>query len=204
MVNKKVFSFCVAAGLAALQMASAQRIHFGLKGGPEFGKVSGKAFTSSYRAGYQLGAFAEIGFKKWAIQPEVLFSQTNTKTVDESALNNANASALVPSYKAKLNSLFVPIMINYRLLPILDLQFGPQFEVATSKASGLTNEVKSAFKSGAVDAAAGLQLRISKFRAYGRYYIGLTGVKNSELDNVVENQSWHRQAFQFGVGFTIL
>lgn len=183
---------------------NAQDIHFGIKAGPEFGKVGGKSFTSAYKAGYQAGAFAEIRFDKWGIQPEVLFSQTNTETKDGSAFNNVNAGALLPSTKAKLNYLSIPILVNLKIINILDFQVGPQFNVSTSKEHGLSNEVKSAFKSGEVDAAAGFQLRISKLRAYARYNIGLTGLKSSSIDGVTQDGStWRRQAFQFGIGYAI-
>lgn len=180
----------------------AQDIHLGIKAGPEFGKVDGKSLTSAYKAGYQIGAFATVDFGKWGIQPEVFFSQTNTETKDQSALSQIGASALKPNFKAKLNYLSVPILLNYKLINILDFQVGPQFNVSTSKAHGLQNEVKSAFSSGEVDAVAGLQLKVAKFRVYTRYNIALTGVKSSATsDATTENSTWRRQAFQFGVGY---
>ncbi|QES87790.1 porin family protein [Rhizosphaericola mali] len=184
----------------------AQDIHFGIKAGPEFGKVDGKSLTSAYKAGYQAGAFAEIRFDKWGIQPEVLFSQTNTETKDGNALSQVGASALIPNVKAKLNYLSVPVLVNLKIINILDFQVGPQFNVSTSKEHGLSNEVKSAFKSGEVDAAAGFQLRVAKFRAYARYNIGLTGVKSSATEdntNTNDGSTWRRQAFQFGIGYAI-
>ena len=60
--------------------AFSQGFGFGLKGGANLTKISGKSFNEEFELGYQLGVFSEIDFSKnFGIQPEVLYSQVNTK-----------------------------------------------------------------------------------------------------------------------------
>lgn len=172
----------------------AQGLTFGIKGGANLGKISGHSFKDEFTLGYHVGAFVTIGGKKWAIQPEVLFSQVNTDTStrfsDVYAFNHIN--------NIQLKALTIPIMLNYNISNLLTLQAGPQFGVILDQNKNLTQNGKDAFKSGNFSVAAGLQLNILKFRVYGRFVGGVTDLRNIEADD-----TWKVQAIQLGVGIAL-
>lgn len=192
-MNKKILLF--AAILFMGSSAFSQKFTLGIKGGVNMGKMSGKAFTDEYTFGYQIGGFATIPFgDKIAIQPEVMFNQTNMDT----SSNFSDIYDFNQLGQVKLNSLSIPIMINYNLNKYITLQAGPQFGVTLDQDKNILENGKDAFKSGDFALAGGLQLNISKFRIYGRYVGGLTN-----LDNVGNNDSWKASALQFGLGLAL-
>ncbi len=175
-----------------------QTFKLGLKGGANFGKISGKAFTDEYKLGYHIGAFATVGFtSKFAIQPEVLFSQITADGTTSNSLSNAYDFNNIK--KAKFNSLIIPIMLNYNVNPFITLQVGPQFGVVIDKNKTLFQNGEEAFKSGDFSLAGGIQLNLLKFRIYGRYVGGLTN-----MDNIGNEDTWKASSIQLGLGFTIL
>lgn len=168
-----------------------QAFTFGIKGGASMGKISGQSFKDEFTLGYHVGAFATIGGKKWAIQPEVLLSEINSDTA-------TNFSQIYRISKVKLQALLIPIMLNYNISNLLTLQAGPQFGVVLDKNKDLLQNGKDAFKSGDFSLAAGLQLNLLKFRVYGRFVGGLT-----DLNNIDNNDSWKVQAIQLGLGIAL-
>lgn len=173
-----------------------QTFKLGLKGGANFGKISGKAFTDEYKLGYHIGAFATLGFTgKFAIQPEVLFSQISADTAN----SFGQAYQFSNIKNAKFNTLIIPIMLNYNVNPFITLQVGPQFGVVLDKNKTLFNNGKEAFKSGDFSLVGGIQLNLLKFRIYGRYVSGLTN-----MDNIGNEDTWKASSIQLGLGFTIL
>jgi len=66
------------------------------------------------------------------------------------------------------------------------------------KSKSLVQNGKDAFKSGDFSLAAGLQLKVTKFRAYGRFVGGLT-----DLNNLNNNDTWKVQMIQVGVGLAL-
>lgn len=192
-MNKKLLLF--AAILFMGSSAFSQKFTLGIKGGVNMGKMSGKSFKDEFTLGYQIGGFATIPFGgKFAIQPEVMFNQTNLDTSSNfSDIYDFNRIGQV-----KLNSLVIPIMLNYNLNKYVTLQVGPQFGVTLDQDKNILENGKDAFKSGDFALAGGLQLNLMKFRVYGRYVGGLT-----DLDNVGNNDSWKVSAFQLGVGIAL-
>ncbi|WP_447642760.1 MULTISPECIES: porin family protein [Chitinophagaceae] len=178
-------------------LAKAQSFHFGLKAGPNLGKISGQSFKDGFEWGYQAGAWATLDLSdKLGIQPEVVFSQTNTKTMSSEDAQIGNI--LKPNLKAHLNYLSIPVLLNINTSDLLTLQLGPQFSINTSKGSNLVQDGKDAFKGGDVAAVGGIQLNLSKFRIYGRYVIGIT-----KINDVATQEKWRSQNFQFGLGYKI-
>jgi hypothetical protein len=171
-----------------------QGLTFGIKAGANMGKITGHSFKDEYNLGYHAGAFLTIGGKKWAIQPEVLFNQVNTDTATSfsqiTGFNNVS--------KIQLHYLSIPILINYNISNILALQFGPQFGILMDQNKSLTQNGKDAFKSGDFSVAAGLQLKLLKFRVYGRYIGGTT-----DVNNLSSNDTWKVSMIQLGVGLAL-
>ncbi|MFT4153042.1 outer membrane beta-barrel protein [Parafilimonas sp.] len=191
-MQKFILSLCFITALSAA--ASAQSFSLGGKVGANLGKIDGQSFKDGYNFGYVLGAYAEIGISKTiAIQPELLFSQTNTTYKDSS-----DAIITKPD-KVHLNYLNVPILLNINASRLLTFQLGPQFSVLMNKDQKLGDNVSDAFKGGDLAAVLGAQLNFGVLKVYGRYNIGL-----SNISDVTDSDKWKSQALQFGLGIKIL
>ena len=92
--------------------AKAQGIDLGIKAGANFANITDASNFES-KTGFVAGAFLGIKFNdKFAIQPEILYSQQGAKLeADEFNLNYVN----------------VPVIIKYYLVQGLNIQVGPQF-----------------------------------------------------------------------------
>lgn len=173
----------------------AQGFTLGVKGGANLGKISGQSFKDEFTLGYQVGGFATIPMgSKFAIQPEVMFNQTNLDTSSSfSDVYDFNHVGQV-----ELKHLTIPILLNYNLNKYLTLQLGPQFGVILDQDKDLMQNGKDAFKSGNFAIAAGAQVNLMRFRVYGRFVGGLTN-----LDNVGDKENWKAQSIQLGVGIAL-
>jgi hypothetical protein len=179
--------------------AANAQFHLGIKGGANMSKITGKSFSEEYEFGYHLGGFAEIGLgKKFSLQPEVLFNQTNQYTSSEfdDLYQNVLSSEIS---NIKLNYLSVPILLNYKASNIVSLQLGPQFGILMDQNKNLLENGQEAFKNGDFSMLGGLQFKLSSFRIYGRYALGLTNL--NDIDN---KEKWKSQSFQIGIGLAIL
>jgi hypothetical protein len=182
-----------------LSQASFAQFRLGIKGGVNFTKVDGKSFRDEFRYGYHLGGFAEIGLgKKFAIQPEVLFNQYQTRA-DSSFENVYQNTVSISNYQdVKLNYLSIPLMLNYKVGKLLTLQAGPQFGILIDQSKNLLQNGEEAIKSGDFSLAGGAVINISKLRFTGRYFVGLNNV--SEIS---DQNKWKNQGFQLSLGFSL-
>lgn len=175
--------------------ASFAQLTFGIKAGATMNKITGKSFNEEFSFGYHAGAFATVGLgKKFAIQPEVLFNQVNVDT----SSNFSSVYQFNHVNHIKLNYLSIPILLNYKLANILSLQVGPQFGVLIDQNKSLLKNGGDAFKKGDLSILGGLQLKLLKFRVYGRYAIGL-----NDISNIGSSDKWKNQSVQFGVGVAL-
>jgi Outer membrane protein beta-barrel domain len=171
----------------------AQGFHLGVKGGANLGKINGESFKDEFRLGYQLGGFMEIDFTKgFGIQPEVLFSQTNTTVTDEPL------SGLKPGETYHLNYMNIPILLRFNASKLLTFNLGPQFSILTDNHKTTLENAGDAFKSGDFAMVAGAQVNLGALRVYGRYNIGL-----NSLNAITDAEKWRRQELQFGLGMKI-
>src|ERR1700754_733329 len=61
-----------------------QSLQLGVLGGGNFYKVGGRSFDGKIQPGFRAGVYGELNFtSKWSIQPELVWSQTVTKTSDQ-------------------------------------------------------------------------------------------------------------------------
>lgn len=186
--------FSVAALMFFTVVSNAQGFHLGAKAGANLGKIEGQSFKDGFNLGYQLGGFAEIDFTKgFGIQPEVLFSQTNTTVTDEPL------SGLKSGEKINLNYINVPVLLRFNPSKILTINVGPQFSILTNNHKTTAGNVVDAFKGGDFAMVAGAQVNLGMLRVYGRYNIGL-----SNINDVSDSEKWKSQQVQFGVGIKIL
>jgi hypothetical protein len=168
-----------------------QGLSLGIKGGATLGKMSGQAFKDEFTLGYHVGAFANISFGKFGIQPEILLNQVNVDTANNFSqiyqFNNVD--------KVQLKELLIPVLLTYDLNKIISLQAGPQFGIVMDNNKSFVENGKDAFKSGNFSLVGGVELHLLKFRIYGRYVGGLT-----DLNNIEDADTWKASAIQLGVG----
>ncbi len=175
----------------------AQSFALGAKLGANLTKIDGQSFNDGYKLSFQAGAFVELDFgKKLGIQPELLFSQTTSKTVQGTA---AIGQGLKENTDFKLNYLSIPVLLRYNVSKLVTIHVGPQFGILMNKDESVTTNGQNAFKSGDLSAVAGLQLNLSSFRIYGRYNVGL-----SNINDVTSSDKWKSQQIQVGVGLKLL
>lgn len=192
----KFFSLLILASVFS-SIGFAQGLHIGVKGGSNIFKVDGKAFDDEYKFGYNLGLFAEINLnQKVAIQPEVLWNQTNYRTGSEFKEIYTGG---ISDYKGKLNYLSIPLLLNLKPSKILTIQAGPQFGILINNQKNLVDNGKEAFKSGDFSMLGGVQLNLGGAKIGGRYVVGL-----SNINDLPEKEKWKNQGFQLYLGFRII
>lgn len=173
-----------------------QGLAIGIKGGASVNKLTGKSFKEEFSFGYHVGAFATIGMgEKLSLQPEFLFNQIDVDTA-------SNFSSVSPNFNRvkniQLKYLSIPILLNYNLNKVFALQAGPQFGILIDQNEDLLQNSADAFKKGDLSMLGGLQIKLLKFRIYGRYAIGL-----SDISDVANSGKWRSQSIQLGVGIAL-
>jgi len=185
--------------LVLFTQAAMAQFHLGVKGGVNITKVEGKAFKDEFRYGYHLGGFAEIGLGgKLGIQPEVLWSQNQTR-VDSSFSDVYENSLQISNYQdVTLNYLSIPVLLNYKLGSLMTLQAGPQFGILLDQSKTLLENGQEAFKKGDFSLFGGAQIHIAKIRLQGRYFVGL-----NNISDVGDQNKWNNQGFQLSLGLAL-
>lgn len=196
-MNKKSLAVLSLLLLFSLATMAQGGFHIGVKGGVNMFKVDGKSFNEEFKFGYNLGGFMEINFgKKWGIQPEVMWNQSNTKTSTQfKDIYNTSLSEL---RDVKLNYLSIPLLLSFRPSKFITLQAGPQFGVLINQDNTLLQNGKNAFKQGDLSLLGGVQLNISSLKIGGRYAIGLNNI--NDIDN---QDKWTSRGFQLYLGLRI-
>ncbi len=184
---------CLAFVLCIFDTSFSQGLTFGVKGGATINKLSGKSFKEEFSFGYHVGAFATLGLGgKLSLQPEVLLNEINSDT--------ASNFSSVYHFKnnVQLKYLSIPVILNYNLSNLLALQVGPQFGILMDQNKSMLQNGSDAFKKGDFSMLGGVQLKLLKFRVYGRYVIGL-----NDISNVGNSDKWKSQSVQLGVGIAL-
>jgi len=176
---------------------NAQGVKIGVKAGANINKMSGVSFSDAYNLSYQVGGFLEIDFsKKIGIQPEILFSQSQTNTVSGFNSIYTGISNAVSGTAVKYNQLNIPILLRYNIGKLLTINAGPQYSIVINQNENLLVNGKNAFKSGDFSLVSGVQLNLGSLRVYGRYNVGLSNI--NDIDN---KDQWKSQQMQLGFGF---
>lgn len=179
--------------------AGAQKINVGLKAGLNLSANEGNGMNSSLQQGIDAGAFAEINFsKKWGIQPEVYFSQRNTRRADNFTTYYITEGRSSSDEAVKLSYISVPVLLNYKISSVFSIQAGPQINFLVFEDNNLLKTDRDAFKKSDLGIAGGLTLTLEKFRIYGRYTVGMANV-----NNIDERYEWKTRQLQMGVAFSL-
>ena len=166
-------------------ISQAQGLHLGIKAGSDLSEVTGSFFQNGLKGGFMAGAFAEVNLIFLGIQPEVLYSQINTKGPNDQNI--------------QLQYLNIPVLLNFKLpIPILSLQLGPQFGTLLNKNDNLVTNGKNAFTSGDFSMVAGAQLNLLKFKGGVRYVYGFTNI-----NGLSDSETWKTRTVQVYIGLRI-
>lgn len=193
---KAKFFSAVVICITLTNAAFSQKLSLGVKAGLDLHKVTGKSFDEEYKAGFNAGAFAEVKIQKIGIQPEVYFSQVNAQSRKDFS-SDAVLSGL--DTKIKLSYLNIPILINYYFTKNVALQAGPQMGILVNQNISAVQNAEDAFKKGDFSLTAGLQVKISRFRVFGRYIVGL-----NNIDDIKSAEKWKNQTIHLGLAYAIL
>jgi opacity protein-like surface antigen len=194
-MNRKL---CVLLGAILLANVTMAQFSLGVKAGANLTKIDGRSFKDEFQTGYHLGGFAEIGLGgKLGIQPEVLFNQYQSRV--DTSFRDVYTN---PSYRdVKLNYLSIPLLLSYKLGNSLSLIAGPQFGILIDKDKSLVRNGQDAISNGDFSVLGGAQLKISKFRLSGRYFVGLNDMK--DIDQIDDKSKWKNQGWQLSVGLAL-
>ena len=176
--------------------------HFGLKADINYSSIEGNGMSSSYTAGFQAGVYAErVLNNKWSIQPELLFSQNNTKRADISTFTsfyNTSGNQFAAE-DVKLAYISVPVLLKFTFNKYFQALAGPQYSVLVVDAESLERSGDGkAFKRSEFSGNAGAQLTLGSVSVYGRYNLGFSNINN--IDN---RYTWHSRHIQIGLAVKI-
>jgi hypothetical protein len=177
-----------------------QSVHFGVKAGANFSEITGRSFDGGFQAGFTGGAYAELGIGgKWELQPELLYTQAKATTSNEFYYASDPQFQGIPNRSVTLNYLNIPVLLSYKIIPILSIQAGPVFGILMNTSQNLmTNPNQNAFKSTDFLVAGGAQLNLSKVKLGIRYSYGL-----SDISAVTPTDTWKNQNIQIYLGVTL-
>lgn len=173
---------------------------FGVKTDLNFSNINGNGMANGYTLGAQFGGYAEKPLNnRWSIQPELLFTQSNTKKAADFTTFYNTEGNLFASDNIKLGYISLPVMMKYKLNNYLSLLAGPQYSIMLFDAESLIDDNKGvAFKRYELSANAGMQFSIGSVALYGRYNLGLTNI--NDIDS---RYAWRSRHLQLGVAFRI-
>ena len=166
-MKKVLFTAIAVFGFA---FANAQEVKYGAKAGLNLSNFAGDAEGTSTKVGFQVGGFAEIKISdKFAIQPELLFTNLGAKEDEGKVTVTAN-----------LNYIAVPVMAKYFVAEKFSIEAGPQIGFlmsAKAKADGESIDIKEGFNSTDFGLNFGLGYNFTENIGAGvRYTSGLSGI----------------------------
>jgi hypothetical protein len=176
---KKLLLFVILA-LVAFK-AFPQKNGFGVKAGLSSTKVdfnNGQFSPQGAETGYHFGLFGRVGGAGFFVQPEVLFTQTSGKFINDQ-----------DQLKVEFNRIDVPVMLGVRFFKIMRLQAGPIASLnINSKLSEVGNTIRDAqFKNATLGYQAGFGVDIGNLFLDAKYEGGLSkwteNIGNLNTDN---------------------
>ena len=195
---------------AQIPKVSIPSFDLGLKVGANFEQLNGKTWDNGYKAGFLGGVFAGLRYHKIGVQIEGLFSQTHYQTTGSqlytvykgapSLFNGVIDSTKQGNFRASYFN--IPVLFEYKLIPMLWLQIGPQYSgiVSVKDENGFVNDAKGLFKSGAVSGVLGLELKLPlHLNAGARYILGFSSLNATDVSG-----AWQQRTLQLHLGWTFL
>ena len=177
--------------------SQAQFLKVGPKAGANLLKIEGQSFEEGFELGYYVGGFLEIKTgKRFYLQPELLFSETQMHTSNDFRSIYRDLLQVDSLRTIKFQSLAIPVTLNWRVANVLALSAGPHFSINMNKSESLLKNAETAITNGDIALMLGANIMISKLRVHGRY---MWGIRNQS--NLEGGEAWKRQTLQLGLGF---
>lgn len=168
------------------------KVDLGIKVGANFQQITGEGWENTYKPGIVGGAFVGLHKDSWGIQLEALVKSV-TYTVD------------VANIKSDIKTVYldVPLLLEYRIIPRLWIQAGPQFSTLFSAKDPNSKDVKDNFKTSDFSGLLGLEVKLPlKFTVGARYVLGFTDINNHGVGATTD--AWKNRFIQLYVGFRFL
>jgi len=167
------------------------KVMFGVKVGANFNEMSSSTvWSQSYKGGFVGGVFLGLHGKKLGVQGEALIHTAKF------AYNISSSN-----YISTVN-LDVPVLVEYKIIPRLWAQLGPQFTSVLSKtdhSTGISNSLATTDFSGVM----GLQGILPLHLVVGaRYILGLVDQNSKSIQGVTG--TWKNRSFQISLGFRFM
>lgn len=169
--------------------------NFGPKVDLALGAVDGNGIKSGFRAGVQLGAFANYQFsKKWSVQPELTFLNSNPRKGSDFMTYYVTAGRATAAEKINLWQMNVPVLARYNFSNVLSVVAGPQFSYMLFSDEDLVKNNVDAFKKIELSGNIGVEATVSKVVFSVRYNKGL-----SDINHIDDRYKWTSQHLMVGV-----
>lgn len=173
---------------------------FGVKGGVNMNKISGKSYKQGFNYNFQAGAFLQFNVSnRFGIQPEVNFVQTKSEFTSDGTDIYDDIFRDGSQKKSTLNYLEVPVFLNVNIGPSkrVKLQVGPSYSGLLKQTVDSLKSNGNIYKSSEWSAIGGLWIQLPLVNLGARYKLGLTDI------NAIDNkQTWKNQAIQVFIGLT--
>jgi hypothetical protein len=165
------------------------KFDFGIKVGANFAKLDGDAWQQNMQPGLMGGAFIGVRSKKIGLQLEAMVNSSKY-----------SLSGVASGGDFKTTNLELPLLLQYKLLPYVWLQLGPQYSMVMSTSVPDGSTITDLFKN-SFCGVFGVELKTPiKFNIGVRYILGLTDVNN------VSSQfsgAWQQRSVQVHLGFRL-
>ena len=171
-------------------LSAIPKFDLGIKGGVNYEQLNGPGVSTDYNPGFQGGIFIGVRKKRIGVQVEGLVSFSKYNIADS-----------VRNGEFKATYINIPVLFEYKIIPLLWLQVGPQFSgiVSIKSPDNFVGDAKSLFSSSAASGVVGLELKTPLHINVGaRYVFGLSNVNNFGDD------SWKQRVFEVHVGLAFL
>ncbi len=192
-MKKPIFTLALFALLCAPGFLLAQGVGVGIKAGANFANLSTNTdnYSTSSITSYHVGAYVNINFsEKWGITPEVLWSAQGAE-INNSQINLKNA-------ELNTDYVTVPIMLRWRIIKLISLEIGPQFNFLTNAELEGVGDVKDQMKSNTFSGAVGALVHLPLGLNGGvRYVMGMSDLSD------VSNVEFKDSTLQIYIGWTL-
>lgn len=177
----------------------AQQWHFGPQVNADFTHIDGNGMRNGFTAGFEAGGFINHIWKnKWGIQPELLFTQSNSRKADDFLMYYVNSGNISADDNTRLSYITLPLLARYDVSEMVTVLAGPEYSYLVFDNETLRQDNGNAFKNSAFSADLGAQLNISPVHLYARYNRGI-----SNVNNIDGRYAWRPQHIRVGMAVSI-
>lgn len=169
--------------LCAPAILLAQGVGVGIKAGVNFANVDAEDVSTKSITSFHAGVYANLNLTdKFGVTPELLWTGYGSEVED---------------VKFETTYISVPVMLRYKLIPLLHIEAGPQFNFLT-KAEFDGDDYKDQLKKNDISACFGAGVNLPMgFNGGLRYVLGLSNISD------VEDVEIKNRVLQIYVGWTL-